>query len=188
MFTCEIDGLADLERDWADAMGALADGVNRGVERGITDGIAQAKSSHAYKDHTGGLTGSLRAYMERSAARLAGGEAIGVMMADAKYASYVEEGTEAHDIRPKAGVDDIGPTRPGQGRHALADAKKGETQEHKRKALRWESGGEVRFAHHVHHPGGRPYPYLGPAVQKAERVIEVEIAIAEERAAQIMSR
>jgi hypothetical protein len=54
-------------------------------------------------------------------------------------------------------------------------------------ALRWTEGGRVFFASVVHHPGGKPYPFMGPAVQKAERVIEREVDIAIAEVADIMN-
>lgn len=71
--------------------------------------------------------------------------------ASAKYAGYVEFGTRAHEITPKA-----------------------------RKALRWAAspegrrltgsprvGAAVLFATRVHHPGTKPEPYLLPGAKKA---------------------
>lgn len=71
--------------------------------------------------------------------------------ASADYAGYVEQGTRPHVIRPK-----------------------------NRKALRWaassgdarlsgspRSGGRVRFAKRVQHPGTRAQPFMVPGAQKA---------------------
>jgi hypothetical protein len=72
-------------------------------------------------------------------------------IASADYAAYVERGTRPHEIRPK-----------------------------NRKALRWaadgasarlsgtpRSGGRVRFAKRVQHPGTRAQPFMIPGAQKA---------------------
>jgi len=58
------------------------------------------------------------------------------------YGRFVESGTAPHEIRTR---------RAG--------------------ALRWEQGGEIRFARVVHHPGGRAFPFMGPAAIKAEAVL-----------------
>ncbi len=50
---------------------------------------------------------------------------------NAKYASFVEYGTQPHVIKPK-----------------------------KRKALRWEEEGQQFFAKKVFHPGNKPYPFF----------------------------
>lgn len=71
-------------------------------------------------------------------------------IASADYAIHVERGTRAHEIRPK-----------------------------NRKALRWavggnarlsgspRSGGQVRFAKRVQHPGTRAQPFMIPGAKKA---------------------
>ena len=70
-------------------------------------------------------------------------------IASASYAAFVERGTSAHEIRPR-----------------------------NRKALRWaagnarlsgspRSGGRVRFAKRVQHPGTRAQPFMVPGAKKA---------------------
>ena len=72
-------------------------------------------------------------------------------IASASYAAYVEQGTRPHEIRPR-----------------------------NRKALRWaassgdarlsgtpRSGGRVRFAKRVQHPGTRAQPFMVPGAKKA---------------------
>jgi hypothetical protein len=179
-FTCDID-FSELDAAWQEAMAELARGVNRGVERGVTEGAAEARSSHRYQDRTGALTASIGGHLERSAVG-AGGQAIGVLEATAKHASFVESGTAPHDIYPKEGEGFVGPLRKGQSRRDKRDIGTA------RAALRWEGPDGLHFARHVHHPGGRPYPFMGPAVLKAERVIEVEVELATARAAAILER
>lgn len=174
--TCEID-TSELERDWARSCNVLSDGVRRGVAMGVAEGAAEARSSHAYKDRTGALTKSIQGRVEVSAP----GAAEGVIEALEPYASFVEEGTQPHEIRPKAGEGSVGPLRRGQSRRTKTDIGT------HRVALRWTEGGQVFFARVVHHPGGKPYPFMGPAVQKAERVIEREVDIAIAEVASIMS-
>ena len=71
----------------------------------------------------------------------------------ADYALYVEYPTMPHDIVPKT-----------------------------REALRWEGeGGEVHFAHRVHHPGTDAQPFMRPAIDKLKArgplMIEEEIRL-----------
>lgn len=181
MFDCEID-TTELESAWVEACGVLAEGVNHGVERGVEEGAEQARSSHPYQDHSGALTGSIRGRLERGAVRAAGGEAVGVIEAGAKHASFVEAGTDAHDIYPKAGQGAAGPLPKGQGRRDKKDIGT------HRVALRWQTGGVTHFASMVHHPGSAAMPFMGPAAQKAERVIEVAVELAAERVRAIMER
>ena len=178
-WSAALDGLDDLDRDWADACSALSDGAQRGVRMGVAEGAAEARSVHRYRDRTGALTASTVGRVDVSTK----GGAEGVIEATAGYASFVEEGTAAHDIRPKAGEGMKGPTQRGQSRRT-----KGDIGTH-RTALRWtDSGGETHFARLVHHPGAPSMPFIGPAALKAERVMVREAEIAEVEAARIMDR
>ena len=105
----------------------------------------------------------------------------GVIEATRPYASFVEEGTAPHEIRPKEGEGFEGPLQKGQSRR-----KKDDIGTH-RVALRWVDGGTTHFAKVVHHPGTPSLPFIGPAVLKAERVIVREVEIAEARVADLMS-
>ncbi len=99
-FTIEID-TSEVERDWAEACRVLSDGARSGVAKGVEEGAQAARSSHPYKDRSGALTGSIRGYAETSTE----GGAVGVLEATAKHASYIEKGTDAHEIRArKAGA------------------------------------------------------------------------------------
>ena len=66
----------------------------------------------------------------------------GVIEATAPHAVFVEDDTRPHEIRPR-----------------------------RAKMLRWEQGGEVRFARVVRHPGTRAKPFMGPAAIKAEAAL-----------------
>lgn len=57
-----------------------------------------------------------------------------------EYAPFIEFGTSPHVITPN-----------------------------KNQSLKFSVGGETVFAKHVEHPGTRPYPYLRPAVEAAQR-------------------
>ena len=78
-------------------------------------------------------------------------ESQATVVASVRYAGFVEHGTRAHEITPKAA-----------------------------KALRWAAspagrrlsgsprvGAAVVFATRVHHPGTKPYPFLVPGAKRA---------------------
>jgi hypothetical protein len=178
MFTLELEGIDDLERDWNDALGAISDGINKGVADGVAEGAQEARATHRWTTQTGATERGIRGVVV-TATR---GGAEGYIESAAEHSSFLEEGTAPHEIRPKEGSTFEGPLRPGQGRRGTSDI--GTT----RRALRWTSGGETRFAVVVHHPGTQPSPFMGPALLKAERVIEREVEIAEEKAARILDR
>jgi hypothetical protein len=79
------------------------------------------------------------------------------VVASAKYAAYVELGTRAHEITPRA-------------KRALRWAASPEgrrlTGSPRSAAQRGELGGVV-FATRVHHPGTKPHPFLRPGAEKA---------------------
>ena len=177
MFDCEID-FSEVERDWPEACRALGDGCRAGVEKGVAEGAAEARSVHRWKNITGALEQSIKGVIKR---RTQGGT-FGEIVATAEHASYLEEGTAAHEIRPKAGFEHKGPMRRGQSRRAENDIGT------HRVALRFSVGGIMRFARVVHHPGTQASPFLGPGALKAERVILREVEIAEQKAAEIMAR
>jgi hypothetical protein len=134
---------ASIEEGWAKMRAALADGIKLAVQNAVREGAQEARQVHRYKDRSGNLTRSIRGTLvsyDRDGA-------VGEIAADAKYASFVEEGTRPHVIN----------ARPG-------------------KTLRWESeDGSVHFARSVNHPGTRSQPFMGPAYLRAERVLEAGI-------------
>lgn len=73
-----------------------------------------------------------------------------LVVASARYASYVERGTRPHTITPKAAK-------------ALRFAVGG----NRRLSGAPRSGAPVVFARVVHHPGTKPYPYLLPGAKRA---------------------
>jgi hypothetical protein len=86
------------------------------------------------------------------------GGAVGVIEATAKHASMVEAGTAPHEIRPRSSGG----------------------------ALRFEVGGQEVFRRVVYHPGTQPHPFMGPAAQKAERVLQRDIEVGIQRASRIL--
>lgn len=110
----------------------------RGVDTGLAAGVAEARATHPYKDRTGALTASIGSRMLSS--NNEGAE--GVFEATARHASFIERGTDPHEIRPKN-----------------ADA------------LHWvDAGGEDVFAGAVQHPGTEALPFMKPAAETVKRV------------------
>ena len=153
-FTVEID-TDDLERAWAESLRVLSDGIRTGVSNGVTEGAQEARTVHRYKDRTGALTASTVGRVEVSTP----GAAVGVIEATKPYASFVEEGTRPHEIRPR-----------------------------KAASLHWVDADGDHFAKKVNHPGTPSLPFIGPAVLKAERVMVRDIEVAADKVADIMSR
>ena len=61
---------------------------------------------------------------------------------DVAYAPIVEGGQKPHEIRAR-----------------------------RARSLRWEQGGEIRYARLVHHPGAAARPFMGPGALKAEAAL-----------------
>jgi len=153
-----------LVRDWYDAMRVLGSKMAGAVKAACEGGAEEARTNHRYKDKSGALTKSISGRLLSSDMVKAEGE----IVASAPHASFVEEPTRAHEIRPKLGRAFVGPARPGQGRSRGAG----------KIALRWQdAGGGVHFAGVVHHPGTKGYGFMGQAYQKAERVLELQIEL-----------
>lgn len=169
---------SDLARDWRATMRVVSDGLTKGVELGCKEGAEEARSQHRYQDHTRKLTDSISGRLLNAAL----GGAVGEIVATAKYASYVDGGTPAHDIWPKAGQRSKGPLREGQSRRTKTDIGT------HRVALRWSSGGEYHFARMVHHPGTKAYGFMAQAHDKCERVMIREIELGVERAQRTLDR
>ena len=148
MFDVRIEGEDDLRRAWSAALRHVSDGIRAGVQKGVDEGAAEARTRHAYTDRTGNLTGKTSGRVITSTH----GGAEGEIVADAPYASFVEEGTKPHEIVPRRG-----------------------------QWLAWEAAqGDWHFARRVNHPGSKPYPFMGLAYLKCERVVlrEVDIGVA----------
>lgn len=155
MFSIDID-LSDLDRSWRDeAMPILDEGIATAVFAAVDEGAEEARRTHRYQNRTGTL--------ERETKGIHGvsthGAAEGEIVADTPYASYVDGGTEPHEIVPRNA-----------------------------QALRWEDGEGAHFAKRVQHPGTQPDGFMGRAYQKAERVLEREIENASRRVEEKLNR
>jgi hypothetical protein len=150
--------LSDLQRAGRRLARELAQGAGNAVRRACEEGAQEARTVHRYKDRTWKLTRSIRGELLFVTA----GEAWGEIVAGGPrvpYARFVEEGTKAHVIRARF-----------------------------KKYLHWVGAdGAEHFAKQVNHPGSKPYPYMGPAYLKAERVLEREIDVMVARVAEELS-
>ena len=176
MFTCEVD-TSDLERHWTQALGELSKGLGVAVKAAVEEGAEEARTKHQYKDQTGALTKSIKGVMQGAGSE----SAQGYIAATDNKASWIENGTAPHVILPKSGLH--GPLPKGQSHRGEGDI--GTT----RVALRWKGpDGRTHFAKIVRHPGGKPYPFMGPAYLKAQRVLVREIEVAIDKARRIMEQ
>lgn len=154
-FSVTIEGLSEVRGGLNAAWEELDSGCDRAVLAAVTEGAEQARDKHTYKKRTGNLEDATQGHMT--------GHAEGEIVALQEYASFVEEGTKPHEIWPKAKRGFVGPLRPGQSRG----------RGNPKPFLAWEEPqGDWHFASMVHHPGGKPYPFMGPAYIKAEQVLE----------------
>lgn len=184
MFSIEVENLVALQSDFALTEARLAYGLEKAVERACIEGANEARTAHRYQDRTGDLTRSISSRMLRQTR----GGAEGEILAAAAYASYVEEGTRPHEIWPKVAAGTYGPLQAGQSRLSRAETKAikqrnrvaGRGYTLGTRLLAWqEVAGDWHFARMVHHPGTKPYGFMGQAYDKAERALirEIEIEI-----------
>lgn len=136
-FTVEMKGLDELERRWTDAQRDLHSDLHTVVNYAVQEGAADARENHSFVNHTHRLEDSIEGRILSSSA----GRVEAEMIAAAPYASFVEEGTDPHEIRARG------------------------------TALRWMDGGRPVFAKVVYHPGSKAYPFMKRAARLAERLL-----------------
>lgn len=101
--------------------------------------------------------------LSRSITIVSATERSAVVRASANYAAFVEFGTRPHDIYPRR-------------KRALAWAATSAGRRltgSPRKATRRGAFGGLIIRRHVHHPGTRPHPFLGPGAQKAIETMDL---------------
>jgi hypothetical protein len=171
----------DFRRNVVGSQRLLELGTARGIRIALNQGAQYARTHHQHTKRSGRLTSptELRAEVRRAD----GSGAWGYITNYTPYGAYVEYGTKAHEIWPKAGHGTIGPVRSGQTRRASGKG----PHEHivgRGIALRFLYGGRFVFARMVHHPGTRAMPFMAPAgvfagsvfVRETETWTFVEIA------------
>lgn len=99
-FTVTVEGERDLDLLWSSrVIPALGAGCREGVDRGMKEGMAQAKASHPYTDRTGDLTRETSTTVYAVTVNGAAGEMVWLM----PYAGFVENGTSRSRAYPFAG-------------------------------------------------------------------------------------
>lgn len=151
-------------------------GLLGAVANACQEGAEVAKREHRYKDKSRALTGSIEAEPPRAIG--SGGKVEGAIVAKAKHASYVEEGTRPHEIRPRAGRSFVGPLHPSQKR---SRAKEGKPY------LVFQVNGRWVRAAVIHHPGTRAYAFMGDAARKAEAVMIRDVEVAAQEAGKVFT-
>lgn len=154
MFTA-TDNLDEFERTVAEANRAISNGIRKGVSDACAEGAEEARTTHKFTPRSGasGLEASIKGRVEVSTP----GGARGVIEATKRTASFVEGGTQPHEIEARGN------------------------------ALRFEAGGQAVYRKRVQHPGTAPDGFMGRAYQKAERVVEREVEVGIANAEKILA-
>lgn len=164
-YTFDLDGLRQKS---VATRHVMAMGTVRATRLALEAGAVRARSDHPHKTRTGRLTSTKELRGELRQADDSG--AWGYLVNYTPYGAYVEYGTKAHKIYPKAAHGMIGPTREGQTRRATGKG----PHEHivgRGIALRFRVGGSIVFAKMVNHPGNAAMPFLRPAADYAGLVL-----------------
>lgn len=146
-------------RDIEEAWAAAVAEIGLGVARGVQQGLSEGAKAAVTTGRWQDRTGRTRERTQGVVETITRNGAVGTLQSLVPHASYLEEGTGPHEIRAKQGG-----------------------------VLRWESGGESRFARVVQHPGTKATGYMGAGLQKCERVILREIESSVDRAQSILDR
>ena len=146
----------------------MAAGTVRATRIALEAGAVHARSEHPHKVRTGRLTSTKELRGELRQADDSG--AWGYLVNYTPYGAYVEYGTKAHKIWPKAAHGLNGPLRENQTRRATGKG----PHEHivgRGIALRFRVGGVIVFARMVNHPGTSAMPFMQPAAEYAGLVL-----------------
>ena len=131
-----IDGRATIS-DLRDLNAALRNGAVTALRSALSAAEADAKSTTLYRDQTG----TLRQNTKTDTGQIA--DLKGSLVADTKYAAFVENGTPPHRIEPRNAS-----------------------------VLRFVSNGQVMFARGVNHPGTAERPFMTHARGVGEQTLE----------------
>lgn len=146
----------------------MAQGTKRAVQIAGDAGAIHARSHHPHQRRTGRLTSPAELKFELRQADSSG--SWGYLVNYTPYGAYVEYGTKAHKIYPKASHGLMGPVREGQTRRATGKG----PHEHivgRGVMLRFRVGGSIVFARMVNHPGTAAMPFMYPASEYAGLVL-----------------
>lgn len=96
MFTVTLEGLPEVERQWANTVREIHDGTTVAVQRAADAGVEEGKRVATWTDRTGAA--------RRTIATKMGMRAFGTtyvdMVAPLHYHRYLDAGTRPHEIRP----------------------------------------------------------------------------------------
>jgi hypothetical protein len=130
------DTLDDLRRAFQAVPHHLEQTLTVAVRMAGEDAATKAKQTDKFRDRTGSLRNSIKPV--GPVGSFGSGDLAVTLSAGAAHASFVEEGTPPHVIRPKH-----------------------------RKALRWPVAGGFLFAKVVRHPGTRATHFLADAANES---------------------
>lgn len=162
----------DLQARIVGTQRVVALGIRRATQLALEAGAVHARSEHPHKTRTGRLTSVQELRGELRQADETG--AWGYLINYTPYGAYVEYGTKAHQIWPKAAHGLIGPLRQGQTRRATGKG----PHEHivgRGLMLRFRIGDRIVFARYVNHPGTPALPFMQPAADYAGLVLVREM-------------
>lgn len=131
--------------------------ISDGVRDGVRDAVTEGAAEARATHKYKDRSGALTGAISGRVLMSTTGAAFGEMRASKEYASYVEGGTEPHIIEPR-----------------------------RAKMLRFVINGRTVFASKVNHPGTKPFPFMGQAYLKAQRVLQSRIEVGIERARKII--
>lgn len=171
MITIEYENLDMFNAAWRMALVDVVLGVQSGVSEGCRQGAIEALATRRWKDRTGRAAEMLRGYLDTRSDR--GAE--GWIELRVPYASFLADGTEPHEIWPKAAWGTPkSRLKPGQSIRG-----KGKNQEHvvgRGMFLRWkDASGDSVFARVVHHPGTSGDFFMDRGVATCEGTIFREV-------------
>jgi hypothetical protein len=174
----DIEGIDELEKDLAFMKRETGRNAAKSITHGLYAGVRHAKANHPWKSRSA-LGAEFHTVGVITQANDNGGD--GWFGCTDEYASFLEYGTRAHEIHPKAGHGSYGPLLNGQSRRAATDIGT------HRVALRWytspaTSEGPI-FARVVHHPGTKAMPWINPALKVIKKVTLEHVEKEHERVA-----
>jgi hypothetical protein len=150
------------------SIGDLERKVKSGIEKLRNDAVIATSKVVVQHAKQGGFkdrTRQLRSTIASKPVGMIGNYFTAEVRAPKDYASFVEKGTDPHDIWPKAAYGHTGPLLKGQ---TVRGSGPGPHEHHVGRgyALRWKNdAGQIFFATMVHHPGGKAIPFMLPAFE-----------------------
>lgn len=133
--------LTDWEGPLDDLEGQLAEVVDSSLLESMTEAADRVRHSDKYEHHTHAYENSVEGVLEGS---FSSGQLVGVVRATAPHAAFLEHGTKAHTIEPKA---TSGPVQ------QRVKSRKSRAQMGSHRSLAFEAGGGMVFRKKVEHPG-----------------------------------